>query len=112
MSQTYVFDLDGTLCTLTNGVYLEAEPIVERISIVNDLFSRGNKILIYTARGMGRFSNDSQLASEAFRQLTEDQLKNWGINYHELFLGKPAGDLYIDDKAMRESDFFNNYNKQ
>ncbi len=31
-----------------------------------------------------------------------------GVNYHELFMGKPAGDLYIDDKGIKDEDFFSN----
>ena len=109
MSKIYVFDLDGTLCTLTNGDYLRAEPLVERINLVNDLFSRGHTILIYTARGMGRFSNNIELANENFLHLTEKQLSDWGVKYHKLFLGKPAGDIYVDDKAQNDLDFFKQF---
>jgi hypothetical protein len=28
------------------------------------------------------------------------QLDAWGVKYHELRLGKPVYDLFIDDKAM------------
>ncbi len=38
--------------------------------------------------------------------MTEKQLKEWNVKYHALFLGKPAGDLYIDDKGIRDIDFF------
>ena len=106
MSKTYVFDLDGTLCTLSDGSYSESKPIPERIGIVNDLFLSGNVIHIYTARGMGRFSNDGSLASNEFRSLTEKQLIDWGVKFHQLFMGKPAGDVYVDDKAQNDLDFF------
>jgi hypothetical protein len=109
MSKIYVFDLDGTICTPTNGDYLRAEPLVERINLVNDLFSRGHTILIYTARGMGRFSNNIELANENFLQFTEKQLSDWGVKYHKLFLGKPAGDIYVDDKAQNDLDFFKQF---
>jgi site-specific DNA-adenine methylase len=29
-------------------------------------------------------------------------------NYHELFLGKPSGDYYIDDKGINSDEFFKN----
>ena len=32
------------------------------------------------------------------------QLKKWGVKYHELIMGKPYGDFFIDDKA--HNDFF------
>jgi hypothetical protein len=106
MNQVYVFDLDGTLCTLVNGNYSQAEPMTERIKTVNELFSAGHVIHIYTARGMGRFSNDASLASHEFRSLTEKQLMDWGVRFHQLFMGKPAGDFYVDDKAQNDFDFF------
>ena len=108
--KTYVFDLDGTLCTNTNGDYNKAKPIKERIKIVNDLYVKGNKIIILTARGMGRFSNSKVLAMAEFYELTRNQLNEWGIKYHDLFLGKPAGDIYIDDKGEKDENFFNTKN--
>ena len=42
--------------------------------------------------------------------MTKKQLDNWGINYHSLFLGKPSGDFYIDDKGIKDEDFFNTGN--
>jgi hypothetical protein len=110
MNKTYVFDLDGTLCTLVDGNYSQAKPIIERIKTVNDLFSNGYVINIYTARGMGRFSNDGSLASEEFRSLTEKQLLDWGVKYHNLFMGKPAADVYVDDKSQSDTQFFGDAN--
>ena len=34
---TYVFDIDGTLCTLTDGDYEQAKPMIDRIEKVNEL---------------------------------------------------------------------------
>ena len=54
----YVFDIDGTICTNTNGNYENADPFLKRIKKVNDLYEDGNKIIFMTARGMGRSNND------------------------------------------------------
>ena len=43
-----------------------------------------------------------------FFNFTKEQLEEWGVKHHDLFLGKPAGDLYIDDKGMKDEDFFTN----
>lgn len=104
---TYVFDIDGTICSLTNGKYENALPFINRIALINKLYDEGNKITLLTARGMGRFNNDAEKATETFTPLTEEQLHSWGVKYHELFLGKPSGDFYIDDKGMKDEDFFN-----
>jgi|TARA_B100000131_G_C17818713_1_gene492815 hypothetical protein len=104
---TYVFDIDGTLCTNTDGDYLKAEPLYDRIELVNVLAKR-NKIVLYTARGMGRHKNNAQKAIEEFYELTKKQLEDWGVQYDQLFLGKPAGDYYIDDKGIKDDAFFEN----
>jgi phosphoglycolate phosphatase-like HAD superfamily hydrolase len=103
---TYVFDIDGTLCTTTEGDYKAAEPLYDRISVVNKLYDEGHKIILCTARGMGRSQNSIAYAQAAFRSLTKDQLDKWGVKYHELFLGKPAGDIYVDDKGCCDTEFF------
>jgi hypothetical protein len=107
---TYVFDIDGTLCTLSDGKYEDTLPIVPRINLVNELYNKGHTIILNTARGMGRTNNDSQAAEIMFRKLTEEQLKKWGVKYHSLFMGKPSGDIYIDDKGEKDEDFFNTKN--
>ena len=102
----YVFDLDGTLCTDTYGKYELAEPIEDRISVVNNLYNNGNEITIYTARGMNTFKNNQIKAIQKYYSLTEQQLKMWNIKYHNLILGKPSGDMYVDDKGINHEDYF------
>lgn len=102
----YVFDLDGTLCTDTKGNYLFAEPIVDRIEKVNSLFDAGHQITIFTARGMSSTENNIAKAYEKYFSITEYQLKKWKVKYHHLFLGKPSGDIYIDDKGVSDEDYF------
>ena len=41
-----------------------------------------------------------------YYKFTADQLVKWGCMFTDLFLGKPAGDFYIDDKGMNLNDFF------
>ena len=106
--KTYVFDIDGTLCTNTNGLkdYVDAEPFLDRIEKVNDLYEDGNTVYLMTARGMGRNKNNFQKAYDQFYQFTLNQMESWGVKFHSLFLGKPAADFYVDDKAVHESEFF------
>jgi len=94
----YCFDLDGTLCTNTEGAYEEAEPFFDRIQKVNDLYDNSDRIIIFTARGT--------VTGIDWRALTEDQLDKWGVKYHELQLGKPFAHIYVDDRGMSDSNFF------
>ena len=106
-NKTYVIDIDGTICNTIGMDYENSQPNVERIKKVNKLYDEGNIIIFLTARGMGRNGNVYHLAKDQFYELTNSQLKKWGCKYHELHLSKPAGDFYIDDKAMKDTDFFN-----
>ena len=36
------------------------------------------------------------------------ELKEWGCKYHELIMGKPHADLFIDDKGINSDEFFRN----
>jgi len=108
MLMIYVFDVDGTICTKAIDFdYESCEPLKARIGIINRLYDQGNTILFNTARGMGRFENNAPKAINTFYEMTIEQLERWGVKYHDLFLGKPAGDVYIDDKGVDDIEFFN-----
>jgi len=104
----YVFDIDGTICThiSTEGSYEKAMPEVERIDKINKLFDTGHQITFHTARGMGTFNNDGKKAHERYYELTFKQLNDWGVKFHTLMMGKPSGDLYVDDKGISDEEFF------
>jgi len=106
----YVVDIDGTICDKPTGIFADADyedsqPIQERIDKINQLYDEGHTIIFLTARGMGRTNNSNP---GLFEDLTKKQLKEWGVKYHRLFMGKPAGDFYIDDKAIKDEEFFRN----
>jgi hypothetical protein len=88
----YCFDIDGTLCTITDGDYPDAEPFFERIAVVNALYAAGHTVKLFTARG--------STTGIDWRAVTEGQMKVWDVHYHELILGKPEADVYVDDRAV------------
>ncbi len=94
----YCFDIDGTICTNTNGDYGKAQPLTNRIKIVNNLFDEGHQIIMFTARG--------STTNFDWTDLTRQQLKEWGVNYHKLIFGKPEADIFVDDKAISDKLFF------
>ena len=105
---TYIFDIDGTICNTVGSDYDNSTPIHERIDFVNQLYSQGNTVIFQTARGMGRTKNNQKEAIEIFYEYTRKQLDSWNVKYHSLFLGKPAGDYYVDDKGTNADIFFKN----
>lgn len=102
----YCFDIDGTICNNTWGKYEEAVPIDDRISVVNRLYDEGNHITYFTARGMGTCDGNIAEAYDMWGEMTETQLRSWGCKFHELRLGKPNADYYIDDKGITDEDYF------
>ena len=35
-----------------------------------------------------------------WREITENQMKAWGVKHHRLLFGKPAADVYVDDRMI------------
>ena len=114
MSKRYCIDIDGTICTPTVGRnYHQAQPWKDRIKVINKLYDEGNYVIYFTARAMGRFAGDPDAASKAtalMKDITKEQLDTWGCKYHELILGKPHADYFIDDKGVNSDEFFLNNN--
>lgn len=78
------FDLDEVICFKENNYdhlgplkYDYCKPNFDAVKLVNDFYSDGHKIIIYTARGMNYYNgNVTQIYSEMYLK-TLNQLKNW-----------------------------------
>jgi phosphatidate phosphatase PAH1 len=107
----YVIDIDGTICDKDvcreDSNYESSIPKKDRITKINELYDQGHVIKYFTARGMGRYKDSRVLAHKNMYDITYNQLKSWGCKFHHLIMGKPAGDVYIDDKGINDNDFFN-----
>jgi len=94
-----IVDIDETICnTPADRDYKKSTPIKNNIKKINKLYDNGNTIIYWTARGSGRGID--------WRDVTETQLKKWGVKYHELKMWKPIYDLFICDKAINSDVFF------
>ena len=89
---TWAVDIDGTICPETKGDYKKARPYLDVVNAINHRFDKGDKIIIFTARGTATGTD--------WREFTEKQLKSWGVKFHELIMGKPEADWFIDDRAF------------
>ena len=94
----YIVDIDGTICTVTNGDYSNAEPYLSRIAHFNMLYDAGNEIHYWTARGANTGKN--------WDDITLMQFADWGAKYTTAKTGKPAYDIWIDDKAFNIGTYF------
>jgi capsule biosynthesis phosphatase len=102
----YVFDIDNTICKTIGSDYQNSQPIVERIQKINLLFDNGNIINFHTARGMNTYKSDIQKVYNVYYDFTFKQLNSWGVKFHQLIMGKPPADFYIDDKGIKDEDYF------
>jgi hypothetical protein len=92
-------DIDNTICHAEDDSdYSKAEPIMSRINRINMLYEHGHKIVYWTARGTS--------SGILWFTITQTQLLKWGCKFHELRMGKPEYDLFIDDKNMLSDIFF------
>ena len=85
-------------CTKGKVDYRNAIPYQDRIKKINKLYDEGKTIVYWTARGSRTGIN--------WFQITLNQLNKWNCKFHELRMGKPAYDLFIDDKNINSEDFF------
>lgn len=96
---TIYVDVDNTICKTKGTDYASAIPIQRAIDKVNSYYDRGDTIIFWTARGT--------ISGIDWKDLTEYQLKIWGVKYHELKMGKPAYDAFIDDKNINSDQWLN-----
>jgi len=102
----WVFDLDGTICNTEYSIdkwdYIESTPRLDVIKRINELYDRGEHIVIFTARG--------SIIKKNWEELTKKQLEEWGVKYHELRFGKPGGEVYVDDRTISPEEFIEKWN--
>lgn len=86
---TLLIDMDGVICTEEKTFERAlAKPKPGARESIQELVAAGHTIVIYTARTWAEF------------KVTEAWLKDHGIPYHGLQMGKPIADLHIDDRAV------------
>ena len=94
----YFIDIDDTILELSNKQdYATVVGIPEAIAKVNSLYDEGHTIILWTARGT--------VTGKDWSELTKSQLLYYGVKHHELRFGKPAYDVFIDDKAINAREW-------
>ena len=91
-------DIDNTVFKTEGTNYEDSTPMERRIKIINNLYDKGNTIIYWTARGTG--------SGKDYLNLTEKQLRKCGAKFHNLLMGKPVYDLFIDDKNINSEEYF------
>ncbi len=95
-SKVIFIDVDGTICTEEKTFERPlAKPLAGAVEKVNQLYEKGHTIIFWTSRGWEQY------------KVTKDWLDKHGFKFHQLLMGKPIGDIFIDDRAKR----FEGWNK-
>lgn len=82
-------DIDGVLTLEIEGHdYKNRTPLPNNIKKINELYKKGHKIILWTARYKRDFF------------ITRKWLKKNNVFYHHLKCGKPKYDILIDDKSF------------
>jgi len=111
MSQlpTLVLDLDGTLTV--EGSAERYEDVLPRRDVIDQVrryAQEGYRIVIMTSRNMRSFGNSVGRINAVTLPVAIEWLKRHDVPFDEIHVGKPwcgHGGFYVDDKAVRPSEF-------
>ena len=103
-----IVDLDGTITKADISDYKNVTPNLEVIQKLRAFKSEGFSIVIATARNMRTYEgNVGKINIHTLPVITE-WLEKYQVPYDEILVGKPwcgYEGFYIDDKAIRPSEF-------
>ena len=89
-----IVDLDGTICTEEKQFSRSLAKVnVGAREALKLLKKKGYTLIIYSARTWAEY------------ELTIDWLKRNKIPFDQLILGKPQGDYWIDDRAIKYNNW-------
>lgn len=97
VNKVFCFDIDKTLIY---DIMKNPAPITSNIDFCNNLYDSGAKIILHSSRGMLSTNGNIAYIENHLRPIIKNVLKDANVKYHELILGKPYADFYIDDKAI------------
>jgi len=100
-------DLDGTICPLKepNQSYADLQPFPGVSVRIRQLRASGHCVIILTARNMSTCQGNVGKVMKNVGKITLDWLEKHGIEYDEIYFGKPNAELYIDDRSIRFSSW-------
>ena len=103
---TIVVDIDDTISFTTDRKFSESVPNEPVINKINELYDKGWKIIIFTARG-AKSCNTLEERIAKYNEVTRNWLDAHNVHYTDVVFGKPNADIYVDDKNMSIDEFLN-----
>lgn len=107
-----VFDIDGTLCPTKEAGqnYSELVPYGDMVALLRQYRDAGFYIILTTSRNMRTYEGNIGRILANTAPVLFDWLAAHAIPYDEMHFGKPwpgCGGFYVDDRAIRPSEFRN-----
>jgi capsule biosynthesis phosphatase len=105
-----VMDVDGTICSVKRADqdYADLQPHAEVVARMREYRALGFYLILHSSRNMNTYSGNLGLITANTAKLLLAWLDRHDIPYDELHLGKPwagNGGFYVDDRAVRPSEF-------
>jgi capsule biosynthesis phosphatase len=102
-------DIDGTLCEVRGhgDDYAAVRPLPQAAERIRALRAAGHYVILATARHMQTCNSNVGMVVARQGQTLIAWLDRHGIEYDELWFGKPHADVYVDDKAFTFSGNWN-----
>ena len=103
-----IVDLDNTISYTVKGDYANSKPIEQTINMLRKYHDEGWEIVINSSRNMRTY--DANVGKINIYTLPNiiSWLNKYNVPYDEIIVGKPwcgYDGFYIDDKAIRPSEF-------
>ena len=103
-----IVDLDNTISYTIKGDYVNSKPIEQTINMLRKYHDDGWEIVINSSRNMRTY--DANVGKINIYTLPNiiSWLNKYNVPYDEIIVGKPwcgYDGFYIDDKAIRPSEF-------
>ena len=103
-----IVDLDNTISYTIKGDYVNSKPIEQTINMLRKYHNDGWEIVINSSRNMRTY--DANVGKINIYTLPNiiSWLNKYNVPYDEIIVGKPwcgYDGFYIDDKAVRPSEF-------
>lgn len=105
-----VIDLDETLTLADSGDYAGKRPRLDVLETLRKYKEDGFKITIFTSRNMRIYEGNIGLINANTLPIIHAWLLEHDVPFDEILVGKPwcgFDGFYIDDKAIRPSEFTN-----
>lgn len=98
-----VIDLDGVICPIKKPTenYADLPVLPGACARLRELRAAGHYVIIVTARNMATCESNLGKVMKNVGRITLDWLERHGVEYDEVYFGKPNAEVYIDDRAIR-----------